>query len=113
MPRNLSAPARAMIALLVLSLVWGYNWVVMKETLHYVGPFQFGAIRTFFGSLLLFAILLALGKPLGGQHRPAANRLLHRADSLRADLGWSRQGGRVDLFHAFLGNDPGLDAAGR
>ncbi|HEY6096226.1 MAG TPA: EamA family transporter [Gallionellaceae bacterium] len=57
-----------MIALLVLSLFWGYNWVVMKEILRYVGPFQFGAIRTFFGSLLLFAILLALGKPLHLQH---------------------------------------------
>lgn len=68
MPRNISAPARAMIALLVLSLFWGYNWVVMKEILRYVGPFQFGAIRTFFGSLLLFAILLALGKPLHLQH---------------------------------------------
>lgn len=57
-----------MIALFSLSLIWGYNWVVMKETLHYVGPFQFGAIRTFFGALVLLLVLLLLRKPLRPQH---------------------------------------------
>jgi drug/metabolite transporter (DMT)-like permease len=56
-----------LLALFLLSVIWGYNWVVMKLALPYVGPFQFGAMRTFFAALLLFGALLALKKPL----RPA------------------------------------------
>ncbi len=59
------APARrAAIALLALSLIWGYTWVVMKEAAHYAGPFQFAALRTIFGALTLFAVLLWRRQPL-------------------------------------------------
>ncbi len=54
----------AFAALLLLSVIWGYNWVVMKLALAYIGPFQFGAIRNFFGSMILFLVLLLLKKPL-------------------------------------------------
>ncbi|AYH43012.1 EamA family transporter [Azoarcus sp. DN11] len=43
--------------MLLLSLIWGYNWVVMKKVMRYVDPFDFSALRTFFGSLALFAVL--------------------------------------------------------
>jgi drug/metabolite transporter (DMT)-like permease len=49
--------SQALIALLVLAIVWGYNWVVMKSALDYAGPFQFAAMRTFFGALVLFVVL--------------------------------------------------------
>lgn len=57
----------ALAALLLLAIVWGYNWVVMKLALNDIGAFQFGAIRNFFGSLVLFGVLLALRKPLRPQ----------------------------------------------
>lgn len=61
---------RAVLALAVLALIWGYNWVVMKEVLKYAAPFDFTALRTVFGTVTLFAALLWQGKPL----RPLAVR---------------------------------------
>ena len=55
---------RALFALIALSIIWGYNWVVMKLALPFIGAMQFGAIRAFFASLMLFAFLLLLKKPL-------------------------------------------------
>lgn len=55
---------RAAGALAVLSIIWGYNWVIMKQASHYAGPFQFAALRTVFGTLILFAVLLARRQPL-------------------------------------------------
>ncbi|MCC7326865.1 MAG: EamA family transporter [Burkholderiales bacterium] len=49
---------RALVVLAVLSTVWGYNWVLMKEATHYVGPFAFAALRVVFGALFLFAVML-------------------------------------------------------
>ncbi|HEX6137623.1 MAG TPA: EamA family transporter [Casimicrobiaceae bacterium] len=49
---------RAALALAALSLIWGYTWVVMKEVTADAGPFQFAALRTSFGALSLFAVLL-------------------------------------------------------
>lgn len=60
----------AVLALAIMSLVWGYNWVIMKEALTYCDPFDFAAIRTFFGSLLLFLILLIQGKSLRPKEVP-------------------------------------------
>jgi drug/metabolite transporter (DMT)-like permease len=44
--------------LAVLSIIWGYNWIIMKEAGNYAGPFQFAALRTVFGALSLFIVLL-------------------------------------------------------
>lgn len=51
----------AIWALVLLSIIWGYNWVVMKVALKDCGPFSFGALRTFLGALSLFAVLLIRG----------------------------------------------------
>lgn len=64
MPNPSKHYTAAITALLLLALIWGYNWVVMKLALDDIGAFQFGAVRTFFGSLVLFAVIAALGKPL-------------------------------------------------
>ncbi|OYD53822.1 EamA family transporter [Thauera propionica] len=53
-----------MLALVVLSLIWGYNWVVMKQVMQYVDPFDFTAIRTLLGAATLFVVLALLRKPL-------------------------------------------------
>ena len=54
----------AVIALIILAFIWGYNWVVMKKVLAFCGPFDFAALRTFFGALCLFAVLAWMKKPL-------------------------------------------------
>ena len=57
-------PRLARGALAALSLIWGYNWVVMKQVIQYVDPFDFSAIRTLLGAATLFLVLLALRRPL-------------------------------------------------
>lgn len=54
----------ALLALAVLTLVWSYNWVVMKQVLQYSGPFSFAAIRAVLATLVLFAVLALRGETL-------------------------------------------------
>ncbi|MBP1628405.1 MAG: Permease of the drug/metabolite transporter superfamily [Holophagaceae bacterium] len=54
----------AVLVLIVLPLVWGYNWVIMKKALAFMGPFEFAAWRFIPGALFLFAILAAMKRPL-------------------------------------------------
>ena len=61
------SPRLALLALALLSLIWGYNWVVMKQVIQYVDPFDFSAIRTVLGAATLFVVLLVLRRPLGLQ----------------------------------------------
>lgn len=68
MPNPSSSSRPAIIALYAPALIWGYNWVVMKRALHYMGPFQFGAVRTLLAALILFAVAIALKKPLRLPH---------------------------------------------
>lgn len=51
-------------ALILLSLIWGYTWVAMKEAVRFADPFDFSALRAMAGSLLLFGAMLWLKKPL-------------------------------------------------
>lgn len=60
----------AFVALVVLTIIWGYNWVVMKSALQYAGPFQFAALRVFFGAVVLFAVIYATKRPLGLKEFP-------------------------------------------
>jgi drug/metabolite transporter (DMT)-like permease len=53
-----------LLALAVVSLVWGYNWVVFKEALRYCGPFTFGALRALLGGVVVLLALLAARRPL-------------------------------------------------
>src|SRR5512143_1482184 len=57
-----------LVALALLALIWGYNWVVMKVAMQYVGPMEFAALRGTFGAVLLFGVLLVLGVPLRPQY---------------------------------------------
>ncbi|TAH49442.1 MAG: EamA family transporter [Betaproteobacteria bacterium] len=54
----------AVLALVLMSLIWGYNWVVMKKVIRYVDPFDFSAIRTLLGAATLFFVLVALRRPM-------------------------------------------------
>lgn len=68
MSSSRSGVRNAALALAVLSLIWGYNYVVMKRVMQYVDPFQFSAMRTLLGAGVLFLALVWLRKPL----RPVA-----------------------------------------
>lgn len=61
---------RAVIALLILSILWGYNWVVMKNALQDAGAFQFGALRTFLGAICLLGLILVLRQPIRPKEIP-------------------------------------------
>src|SRR5688572_32485765 len=60
--------AGPLLALGLLALIWGYNWVVMKLAMQYVGPMDFAALRGVLGALLLFAVLWAVGAPFKPKH---------------------------------------------
>ena len=61
----------AFLALMLLCLIWGYNWVVMKNALHFSGPFDFAALRTVLGALCLFIVMLILKKPFSIKEIPS------------------------------------------
>jgi len=60
----------AILALIALSLIWGYNWVVMKESLRYCSPVDFATLRTSLGAAVLFAVLLVQRKSLRPKEIP-------------------------------------------
>lgn len=53
------------LLILVITLLWGYAWVLMKESLTYMGPFTFSAFRFGTGAvtLLLVVWILKIGFP--------------------------------------------------
>lgn len=66
----MSAAPRAILALIVMSLIWGYNWVLVKEAMRLVSPFDFSAIRTIGGGILLLGVLAWKGRPLRPRNVP-------------------------------------------
>ena len=68
MQKNITIKAFA--ALFLLTLIWGYNWVVMKTAVQYASPFQFAALRTFLGALMLFLVLILTKRPLALKEFP-------------------------------------------
>ena len=66
--RARSANTGPLLALALLTSIWGYNWVVMKLALRYVGPMDFAALRGALGAVFLFVVLWALGVSLKPKH---------------------------------------------
>ncbi|WP_088892987.1 DMT family transporter [Leptolyngbya ohadii] len=60
----------AFLALVALAIIWGYNWVVMKVALRDAPPFDFAALRSFFGAMSLFLVLILQRKSLKPQVFP-------------------------------------------
>ncbi len=61
----------ALAALVALALIWSFNWVLMKIAVNYASPFDFAALRTFYGALSLFLVLLWRQRSDGAQLWPA------------------------------------------
>ena len=58
MARPIPSQRGALAALILLTLIWSYNWIVMKQVLRYIGPFDFSALRYALGTCVLFVALL-------------------------------------------------------
>lgn len=56
-------PKLAILALLAIAILWGYNWTQMKIAVQYASPFTFAALRTLCGGLALFGGMLILRQP--------------------------------------------------
>ncbi|MGH8161365.1 MAG: DMT family transporter, partial [Gammaproteobacteria bacterium] len=56
---TVSTPGNRVVwfALLVLVVIWGFNFTVMKVAMEYSGPFTFSAQRYALGTLILFTLL--------------------------------------------------------
>jgi drug/metabolite transporter (DMT)-like permease len=54
----------ALLALILVPFIWGYNWVVMKSALAYMGPFELAAWRFVPAALLLFGFMALARRPL-------------------------------------------------
>ena len=50
------------LALFVLTITWGYTWVLSKQALAYSPPFAFAAERAVGGALALFILLKSMGR---------------------------------------------------
>src|SRR5215475_4217023 len=62
--KSIAAERSALITLALLSLIWSFNWIVMKSVLAYVGPVTFSAMRYVFGTTMLFLVLRLRGDTL-------------------------------------------------
>ena len=53
----------AALGIVLLSLLWGYTWVVAKQALNFAPPLTLTLMRVFGGALALFLALKLLGQP--------------------------------------------------
>lgn len=63
-PLKTLSPLVSVLAILGLSMVWGYHWAVMKIGLGYAGAFTYSAIRCLIGGPILLAIAILQGRSL-------------------------------------------------
>lgn len=95
----LSASARPtsagpLVALGLLALLWGYNWVVMKTAMRYVGPMDFAALRGVLGAALLLVMLWAMRVPMRPKHVVKTIFLgLFQTAGFVALISWALSGG--------------------
>ncbi len=59
-----SSQKAAILSLIVLVLIWGYNWVVMKVALQYSSSPDFAALRILVGLVGLLMVFIGSRKPL-------------------------------------------------
>ena len=64
MSKKPSAQGLAILALVVLVMIWGYNWVVMKIAVQYAAPFDYAALRVLLGGLSLLLVLAWRRQPI-------------------------------------------------
>ncbi len=70
MIHRLPGELRSIVALALLALIWGYNWVVMKKSLQFMGPFDFNALRMLLGGAALLLFMVWRGLPVRPRQVP-------------------------------------------
>lgn len=58
--------------ILIITVIWGYAWVLMKEALQHMGPFTFSAFRFGIGSITLLIVIFLMR-----MKRPSKDQLKH------------------------------------
>lgn len=56
------------MAIIIITLLWGYAWVLMKEAIAYMGPSTFSAFRFGTGAVAMLFVVLALKIGLPPKH---------------------------------------------
>jgi len=71
MPMHLNPVSKArlgaVLGIILLSLLWGYTWVLAKQSLNFAPPLTLTFMRVFGGALALFLALKILRQPLALQ----------------------------------------------
>jgi hypothetical protein len=108
------------LALVFLSLTWGYNWVLAKQALGYAPPFAFAAERCVGAAIALFLALKVMGRPirLAAPGATIAIAMTQVAGFMAFQTwalveGGAGQDGRADFYHADLDAVDGMDHPGR
>ncbi|MFI4888150.1 MAG: DMT family transporter, partial [Burkholderiales bacterium] len=60
-PFSVHSRRAAYMALALLTVVWGLNWIVMKAALLHAHPLEFNVHRTWLATVVLFGVLVARG----------------------------------------------------
>lgn len=60
--------SKPLLALISLALIWGYNWVLMKQALTWSAPLDFAALRSVLGGICLLLVLAVWRAPLKPLH---------------------------------------------
>lgn len=68
-------PGRALFALLIMSLLWGYGWTAIKIGLLDAPPYKLTAVRMLASALCLLVMLPLTGRPLTPRRLPELARL--------------------------------------
>lgn len=71
MNRLVSDRWRPLAALILLAGIWGYNWVVMKKSLLFIGPFDFNVLRVALGGAVLLVFMRCKGMSIRPKALPA------------------------------------------
>ena len=69
--------------LALLTLIWSFSWIAMKQVTSYIGAFDFTALRCIFGAVVLWIVMLIRGKALADAFR------LHRRSRYCKPAAWS------------------------
>ncbi len=80
--------------LALLTLIWSFSWIAMKQVTSYIGAFDFTALRCIFGAVVLWIVMLIRGKALAFRLHPGdrviANLWHGRSGTVGANERWRR-----------------------
>ncbi|MDC3412112.1 DMT family transporter [Aquibacillus sp. 3ASR75-11] len=48
------------VLIVLITLIWGYAWVLMKESLQFMGPFSFSSLRFGTGSIMMLMLVFVM-----------------------------------------------------